>query len=417
VDARPFKVLSLFAGGGGFDMATKLAVPLSRTVCYVENEAAACAILVARMQEGALDDAPLWTDVTSFDGKEWRGLVDLIIGGFPCQDLSVAGKQEGIEGSRSGLWLEYHRILQETNAPYAFIENVGAGAGNWLPTVRESLHEIGYSSVSVRVRASDVGAPHKRLRTFIFAYPVSGNLRLQSGRRGWQSRTNSPLLGNPYSVLADSSCELRDGTGETGAGRRTEPTDSSCEPADTKSKRQRKSNDKARAKPRKGSREDAGGDDRKSTNSKCKRLEKRQGKSGDNGKKQSAAKRSSRVATESEIDGRNQRRAESEGQQGRQDVAECDCPDADTNRRRCESERRGWIFDRRRQTFRYDTDGLCSGCSYRRTPWASESPVCRVVDGVAGRLDRLRILGNGVVPQQAAMALSFLIETVHEKTR
>ena len=366
-------------------MATKLAVPFSRTVCYVENEAAACAILVSRMQEGTLDDAPLWSDITTFKGETWCGLVDLVIGGFPCQDLSVAGKQEGIEGSRSGLWWEYHRILQETKAPYAFIENVGAGASNWLPTVRSSLFEIGYSSVSVRVRAADVGAPHKRLRTFIFAYPLSGDLRLQSGRRGWQSRKDSPLLGNPYSILADSSCELRDGTGEAGQARRAESTDSGSDSADTESVGQREPNDKARAKSHRGSRKDSSGNDRKSANPKRKGLAKRQGKSGHDGKEQPASERSDQC-------------------------------DANTNRRRCESERRGWIFDRGRQTFRYDTDGLCSGCSYRRTPWASESPVCRVVDGVAGRLDRLRILGNGVVPQQAAMALSFLIETVHEKT-
>ena len=397
-------------------MATKLAVPLSRTVCYVENEAAACAILVARMQEGSLDDAPLWSDVTSFDGKVWRGVVDLIIGGFQCQDLSVAGKQEGIDGSRSGLWWQYHRILQETKAPYAFIENVGAGASNWLPTVRSSLSEIGYSSVSVRVRASDVGAPHKRLRTFIFAYPLSGDLRLQSGRRGWQSRKDSPLLGNPYSILADSSCELRDGTGEAGQARRAKPTDSGSNSADTESVGQRKQNKKARSKSHRGARKDTIGDDRKSANPKRKGLEKRQGKSGHHGKEQPAVKRSGKRSADTKIDRRNKGRAESERQQRRSDVAECDCFDADTNRRRCESERRGWIFDRDRQTFRYDVDGLCSGCSHRRTPWASESPVCRVVDGVAGRLDRLRILGNGVVPQQAAMALSFLIETVHEKT-
>ncbi len=368
-------------------MATKLAVPFSRTVCYVENEAAACAILVARMQEGTLDDAPLWSDVTTFEGEKWCGLVDLVIGGFPCQDLSVAGKQEGIEGSRSGLWWEYHRILKETKAPYAFIENVGAGASNWLPTVRSSLSEIGYSSVSVRVRAADVGAPHKRLRTFIFAYPFSGNLRLQSGRRGWQSRKDSPLLGNPYSILAN-----------------------------TESLPQREPDNEERTDSREGSRLDASGNGGKSANPKRKRLAKRQGKSGHHGKKQSAAKRSGECSADTEINRRNKGRAESERHQGRQDVAECDCIDADTNRRRCESERRGWIFDRDRQTFRYDVDGLCSGCSHRRTPWASESPVCRVVDGVAGRLDRLRILGNGVVPQQAAMALSFLIETVHEKT-
>ena len=74
----------------------------------------ACEILAARFADGSLDDAPVWSDVCTFDGKPWRGLVDGIVGGFPCQDLSYAGKQAGIQrGNRSGLFYEYARIIRE----------------------------------------------------------------------------------------------------------------------------------------------------------------------------------------------------------------------------------------------------------------------------------------------------------------
>jgi len=76
----------------------------TRTVCYVEREAFAASVMAARMAEGALDDAPVWSDVTSFDAHAWRGAVDCVIGGFPCQDLSLAGRRAGLDGKRSGLF-------------------------------------------------------------------------------------------------------------------------------------------------------------------------------------------------------------------------------------------------------------------------------------------------------------------------
>jgi len=84
--------LSLCAGAGGIDLGLTIACPGYRTVCYVEREAYAAATLVARMEDKALDPAPLWDDVTTFDGRPWRGAVDILIGGYPCQPFSVAGK-------------------------------------------------------------------------------------------------------------------------------------------------------------------------------------------------------------------------------------------------------------------------------------------------------------------------------------
>lgn len=103
--------ISLFSGVGCLDLAVRIALPDARCVCYVEGDLGPARILAARIDDGSLDDAPLWADVRSFDGRAWRGLVDGIIGGFPCQDLSVAGKRAGISGERSGLWSEFARTF------------------------------------------------------------------------------------------------------------------------------------------------------------------------------------------------------------------------------------------------------------------------------------------------------------------
>jgi DNA (cytosine-5)-methyltransferase 1 len=95
--------LSLCAGAGGIDLGLTIACPKYRTVCYVERESYAAATLVARMEDKALDTAPIWDDITSFDGRPWRGTVDIINGGYPCTPFSVAGKRKGVNDPRH-LW-------------------------------------------------------------------------------------------------------------------------------------------------------------------------------------------------------------------------------------------------------------------------------------------------------------------------
>lgn len=101
------------------------------------------------------------------DGKEW-----IITGGFPCQDISVAGAGAGIRGSRSGLWFEYWRIIRELRPRYAIMENVGALTFRGLTDVLGSLAEIGYDAEWQDIRAEDMGAPHRRERIWIVAYPA-----------------------------------------------------------------------------------------------------------------------------------------------------------------------------------------------------------------------------------------------------
>lgn len=170
VALHPVRVLSLFSGGGGLDLGFHAATGgRSRTVCYVEREAYAAACLVARMEEAALDAAPVWDDVATFDGRAWRGAVDCVLGGSPCQDLSVAGKRAGIHGERSGLFWHQLRIAVECEAPIFAWENVGGAVGA-LAVVESALAEAGYRGGSVSIRASDVGAPHRRQRIFLLAY-------------------------------------------------------------------------------------------------------------------------------------------------------------------------------------------------------------------------------------------------------
>ena len=169
---HPKNVLSLFAGIAGLDRSVGLVFPGSRTVCYVEREAYAASVLVARMEDKTLDEAPIWSDITTVNGKEWRGVVDTIIGGFPCVDISVAGKRAGIkEGNRSGLFYEYCRLIREIRPRYVFIENVsGLLSNRAMSTVLKELSEMGFDAEWGVFSARDVGSTHLRKRVFIMAY-------------------------------------------------------------------------------------------------------------------------------------------------------------------------------------------------------------------------------------------------------
>lgn len=200
--------ISLFAGGGGLDLGVALACDKARVVCYVEREAYASATLAARMCEGSLDPAPIWSDVTTFDGHPWRGRVDLISGGFPCQDVSNAGKRAGLDGERSGLWFEYARIIAEVRPRFVFIENVAALRSRGLDRVLESLAALGFDAEWDCFRASDVGAPHRRERIFILAHAVGFELRDEPGRSGRPSGAGTGFAGNARAHVGDAACEL-----------------------------------------------------------------------------------------------------------------------------------------------------------------------------------------------------------------
>ncbi len=172
MDLRPFTILSLCAGVGGLDLGLRVAQPNARTVCFVEIEAYAAAILATRMEQDALDQAPIWTDLRTFDGNPWRGLVDCITAGYPCQPFSVAGKQLGDKDPRH-LWPDVFRVVREIDPPLCFFENVPGHLRLGFQQVHDDLRSLGYRVKAGLFTAEEVGASHKRERLFILAYRES----------------------------------------------------------------------------------------------------------------------------------------------------------------------------------------------------------------------------------------------------
>ncbi len=185
VDIPTCRVLSLCSGVGGLDLGLKLAMPTSRTVAYMEIEAYACEILVKRMEEKVLDPAPLWSDVKSFDGRPWRGKVDLITGGYPCQPFSVAGKKLGDKDPRH-LWPHVRRIVSEVEPTMCFFENVGGHLQLGFEQVHDDLQRLGYTVKAGLFTAEEIGAPHRRERLFILAY--RNHSRCDSCRNNYSER-------------------------------------------------------------------------------------------------------------------------------------------------------------------------------------------------------------------------------------
>lgn len=162
--------LALFAGAGGGILGGKMLG--WRTVCAVEYEQYPASVLAARQNDGSLEPFPIWSDVCTFDGKPWRGIVDVISGGFPCQDISAAGKGAGIEGERSGLWSEMARIISEVLPQYVWVENSPLLVSRGLTRVLGDLAKMGYDAKWGIVGAHHAGASHKRDRCWVLAYPA-----------------------------------------------------------------------------------------------------------------------------------------------------------------------------------------------------------------------------------------------------
>lgn len=165
-------ILSICAGIGGLDLGLSRAIENAHTVCYIEREASALAILANQIKNGTLADAPIWSDAVTFDGKPWRGAVDIIAAGFPCQSISLAGKQAGIKAhTKSGLWFQVKRIINEIQPAQVFLENVANIVSNGLDQVLSDLAEIGYDAEWLCCQATDAGVNQARHRWFCLAVP------------------------------------------------------------------------------------------------------------------------------------------------------------------------------------------------------------------------------------------------------
>jgi len=187
--------LSLFTGAGGGLLGTKLLG--FRHIGYVEWDGYCQQVIAQRIKDGYLDEAPIFGDIRQFvqsgAAQQYRGFADVVSGGFPCQDISVAGKGAGITGSRSGMWSVMADIVGEVRPRYVLVENSPALLTRGLGVVLSDLAALGYDCRWTMLGAADVGAPHQRDRFWLVAH-AHGMRELQPEgreRNEWRRACNS----------------------------------------------------------------------------------------------------------------------------------------------------------------------------------------------------------------------------------
>ena len=353
--------LALCAGVAGIELGLKLALGDSyRTVCYVEREAFAAELLARRMEEGHLEMAPIWNDLESFDGRPWRGVVDLLSAGFPCQPVSSAGKRRAQEDER-WLWPHVARVVREVRPRIVALENVPGLLVRGFGDVLGELAALGFNAEWMCLRASDLGASHIRRRVFVLAWRERDALRLLTERGEGSARPTEPWdaeLGYVGEALANSERTERWALDESG-----------------------------------------------------RYLKKRC-----NGKRETSGRaRELREAMGDSHDERRQTR-EWDLQAGKPDADGASSAVADTDGGRCESERSDGLLDGERAALRYNADRCLSPFppgpdeDWGGIEESAQPAIRRVAHGLPFRLDRLCSLGNGVVPVVAAKAFLALAE-------
>lgn len=188
--------LALCAGVGGLELGLTIAEPRYRTVGYVERDAFAAATLVARMGDEALDRAPVWSDLATFDGRPWRGKVDILTAGYPCQPFTFSGRRKGAEDPRH-LWPHVRRIAQEIRPRAIFCENVEGHLSLGFPVVAGDIRAMGYELRAGLFSAAETGAGHIRRRLFILAYAPGVGLWQPGGNRDRRARVPLPARPQP----------------------------------------------------------------------------------------------------------------------------------------------------------------------------------------------------------------------------
>jgi DNA (cytosine-5)-methyltransferase 1 len=168
--------------------------------------------LCARQNDGLLPPFPIWDDVQTFDGKPWRGIVDVVSGGFPCQDISAAGKGAGIDGERSGMWGEMARIIGEVRPQYAFIENSPMLTIRGLERVLADLAKMGFDAEWGVLSAADVGANHLRERIWIVGKDTQQHRffsHTEHDRDRWGEQQSQSIEEKNVSNTKQQRCEWR----------------------------------------------------------------------------------------------------------------------------------------------------------------------------------------------------------------
>jgi DNA (cytosine-5)-methyltransferase 1 len=372
--------LALFAGAGGGILGGHLLG--WRTVCAVEWEPYAASVLAARQNDGLFPPFPIWDDVQSFDGRPWRGSVDVVSGGFPCQDISVAGKGAGIDGARSGMWGHMARIVGEVRPRYVFVENSPALLTRGLGRVLGDLAALGYDCRWTVLGAADVGAPHQRDRFWLVARRSEDVSHVEHERAGWGEQ--QPEGFGEKSRVADAA---------------------SGEPWQSPERKGRQS--AGRGGGDCGRTEAARGEDVAHADNHARHYERSRregvGSEGERGSAHGSAfvahaeSQRKRSGPQSRWDDGRGKQLEGAGPWG--DAYDC-----------------GFEMD-----YTHGAQRQGNECSQRERPehadiggagwWATEPDVGRVAHGVAARVDRLKAIGNGQVPLCAATAFKLLTET------
>lgn len=217
--------LDLFSGIGGLSMALEQWV---RPIAYCEIDLYCHGVLLGQMASKRLATAPIWDDIRTFPAAEFseKG-IDIISGGFPCQDISVAGRGKGLEGQRSGLFFEIVRLAKEIKPKFIFLENVPAITSRGGIEVVRQVAEMGYDCRWCVISAASIGALHRRERWFLLAYAKhagshgsqkqGSNEKTVHDNPQRQNATEQPTGSDQSRVLATESVSDPEGSGLSSA--------------------------------------------------------------------------------------------------------------------------------------------------------------------------------------------------------
>jgi DNA (cytosine-5)-methyltransferase 1 len=377
--------LALCAGVGGLERGIESILPSARTVCFVEGETYPASVLASKMEAGSLPKAPIWSNVRTFDGNTWRGKISFLSGGFPCQPYSTAGKQLADKDPRD-LWPDFARIIGEVRPHFIFLENVPNVVKWALPTVLKDLSKMGYDAAWCVVAASQVGAPHKRARWFLFAHTNDSSkhaMRFHDPQSSTQEFEEIDFTNANGERRNEVEPNLWSGEFNVeGCGDKSEL-------ADTHSQSYSKPQRTGEELRQKGSRLEGWKDQRETGHFIRSGGEKIPNSNGERSREGGILFK----RTNGEFINGN-------GKEGRINIS--DSNGKGTERHRGKSQQ-GQILQRH-----INEEGFKFG--ELQSWWKVEPGMGRMVDGVADWVHRMRACGNGVVPQQAAYAYSILME-------
>ncbi len=376
--------LSLFTGAFGGGLGSRLLG--WRTICAVEIDPYCREVVLRRQEEKILEPFPIWDDIRTFDGTAWRGKVDIISAGFPCQPFSVAGKRAG-EGDERNMWPDTVRIIREVRPACCLLENVAgllsAQVGDasdgtlhyYFGTILRDLAESGYDAEWRLLSASECGAPHKRTRLWVVAYALETGARSEGRATGDERRTAG----------TEGRESIRQGNGAVGSsGVNSASEDVADTENDNGGSRKRRTEEATRPEGQRRRRPTGRGQN--VADASGTRRTKRESKPGDDEQEQPTAER-----------GRCEWWVSDPA-----DISYAGCehgnrqPNAETGNR--DSDGQGLA------------DGQKEKCPAERCggKGSAQPRLGRVAHGVANRVDRLKAIGNGQVPEVVRTAWELL---------